>query len=72
MCSDSRLNARIGLFDSHALFADIVARPQLYLNGTAPVNVTGAVHSCVVQVNETGHPEVCADAVGSDQDSFLW
>ena len=49
------------------------AHPQLYLNGTAPLNVTGAVHSCVFQLNEsTGDPGVCTDAVGTDQDSFLW
>ena len=62
-----------GFFDSHSLFADMFARPQLYLNGTAPLNVTGAVHSCVFQVNEsTSDPGVCTDAVGTDQDSFLW
>ncbi|KAM5533673.1 hypothetical protein V8D89_012640 [Ganoderma adspersum] len=37
--------ARIGLSDSHSLFADTYARPQLYpVNGTGPVNVTGAAH----------------------------
>ena len=62
-----------GFFDSHSLFADMFACPQLYLNGTAPLNVTGAVHSCVFQLNEsTGDPGVCTDAVGTDQDSFLW
>ena len=63
----------IGLFDSHSLFADIYARPQLYLNGTAPLNVTGAVHACVLELNEsTSDPGVCTDATGTDQDSFLW
>ncbi|KAI0754370.1 GDSL lipase/esterase [Daedaleopsis nitida] len=63
--------AHIGLFDSHSLFADMFNRPQLYLNGTAPLNVTGAVHSCVF--NSTGDPQlICNDAVGTDQDSFLW
>ena len=62
-----------GLFDSHSLFADMFARPQLYLNGTAPLNVTGAVHACVFQLNEsTSDPGVCTDATGTDQDSFLW
>ncbi|RDX40993.1 hypothetical protein OH76DRAFT_1467339 [Lentinus brumalis] len=65
--------AHIGLFDSHALFADMFARPQLYFNGTAPLNVTGAVHACVFELNEsTTDPGVCTDAVGTDQDSFLW
>ncbi|KAI0666824.1 GDSL lipase/esterase [Trametes maxima] len=65
--------AHIGLFDSHALFSDMINNPQLYLNGTAPLNVTGAVHACVFQVNEsTNDPGVCTDAVGTDRDSFLW
>ena len=64
---------RAGLFDSHALFSDMYSRPQDFLNGTAPLNVTGAVHSCVYQLNEsTSDPGVCTDAVGTDQDSFLW
>ena len=63
----------VGLFDSHSLFADIFARPQLYLNGTAPLNVTGAVHACVFQLNEsTSDTGICTDAMGTDQDSFLW
>ena len=48
-------------------------RPQLYLNGTAPLNVTGAVHACVFKEGEsTADTGVCADAVGTDRDSFLW
>ena len=31
------------------------ARPQLYLNGTGPFNVTGASHACVFQENESQH-----------------
>ena len=47
--------------------------PQLFLNGTAPLNVTGAVHACVFQLNEsTGDPGACTDATGTDIDSFLW
>lgn len=61
-----------GLFDSHSLFADMFARPHLYLNGTAPLNVTGAVHSCVLQPDKSTSDPVCTDAVGTDQDSFLW
>ena len=60
-----------GLFDSHALLADMYARPQLYLNGSAPFNVTGAAHACVYQLNESQHdPGVCTDA--PDPDSYLW
>lgn len=65
--------AHLGLFDSHALFTDMIQRPQLYLNGTAPLNTTGVIHSCVFQLNEnTGDPGVCTDITGSDRDSFLW
>ena len=64
-------DAHIGLFDSHALLADMYARPQLYLNGSAPFNVTGAAHACVYQLNESQHdPGVCTDA--PDPDSYLW
>ena len=64
---------RIGLFDSHTLFADMYNEPQNFLNGTAPLNVTGAVHSCVYKLNEsTSDTGVCTNAVGTDQDSFLW
>ncbi|KAH9926275.1 GDSL lipase/acylhydrolase [Epithele typhae] len=65
--------AHIGLFDSHTLFAQMFAQPQRFLNGTAPLNVTGCAHSCVFAPNErTSDPGVCTDAVGTDQDSFLW
>lgn len=62
-----------GLFDSYSLFLDILARPQLYLNGTAPLNTTGAIRSCVYELNEsledTGN---CTIITGSDADSYLW
>ena len=61
-----------GFFDSHALFTDIYRNPKVYLNGTAPLNVTGAVHSCVLQPDKSTSDPVCTDAVGTDQDSFLW
>ena len=61
----------VGLFDSHSLFADMYARPQLYSNSTGPFNVTGAAHACVFQENESQHDRgVCTDA--PDPDSFLW
>ena len=62
-----------GFFDSHALFTDIYEHPELYLNGTAPLNVTGAAHACVYELNEStsGHA-VCTTANVTDQDSFLW
>ncbi|KAH9926293.1 uncharacterized protein BXZ73DRAFT_102975 [Epithele typhae] len=65
--------AHIGLFDSHSLFAEMYAHPRGFLNGSAPLNVTGAVHSCVYQLNESQtDPGVCTDVVGTDQDSYLW
>ncbi|PIL25383.1 hypothetical protein GSI_13273 [Ganoderma sinense ZZ0214-1] len=65
--------AHIGLFDSHSLFTEIYAHPELYLNGTAPLNVTGSAHACVLQLNESvSDPGVCTDAVGTDQASYLW
>ncbi|KIJ22627.1 carbohydrate esterase family 16 protein, partial [Sphaerobolus stellatus SS14] len=62
--------AHIGLLDSHSLFADMFAHPQLYLNGTAPLNVTGAVNSCVFDLNSNNN--TCTVAQGTARDSFLW
>ncbi|KAI0741767.1 SGNH hydrolase-type esterase domain-containing protein [Daedaleopsis nitida] len=59
--------AHIALFDSHSLFADMIRHPELYLNGTAPLNVTGAVHACY-----SGNYDNCTDVLGTDQDSYLW
>jgi phospholipase/lecithinase/hemolysin len=65
--------AHVGIFDSHALFTDMFAHPARYLNGTAPLNVTGAVHACVFNLNEsTSDTGSCTDATGSAKDSFLW
>lgn len=69
-CSDPEVE---GLFDSYSLFEDMLAHPALYLNGTAPLNTTGCVHSCVYQLNEsTADTGVCTIANGTDRDSFLW
>jgi hypothetical protein len=60
-------------FDSYGLFTDIYNNPQNYLNGTAPLNVTGCVNSCVYQLNEsTSDPGVCTTAEGGARDSFMW
>jgi len=65
--------AHIGIFDSYSLFADMYAHPALYLNGTAPLNVTGCVDACVFQLNEAvTDPGVCTIATGTAKDSFLW
>jgi len=63
--------SHLGLFDSHSLFADMFANPSLYLNGTAPLNVTGAVNSCVFQIDgTTGACTTVTDRAA--RDSFLW
>ena len=47
--------------------------PADYLNGTAPLNVTGAVHSCVFEEGEsTSDPGDCTTVEGTDRDSYLW
>ncbi|KAG6915474.1 hypothetical protein DXG01_011305 [Tephrocybe rancida] len=63
--------SHIGLFDAHGLFADMFARPSVYLNGTVPLNVTGAVNACVFSTNGT----LISCSTVSDRaarDSFLW
>ncbi len=45
--------------------------PSEYLNGTAPLNVTGAVLSCVYPEG-SDNSSVCTTVHGSDRDSFLW
>ncbi|KAI0093238.1 GDSL lipase/esterase [Irpex rosettiformis] len=65
--------AHVGYFDSFGLFSDMLANPKNYLNGTAPLNVTGAVHACVFDLNEsTSGTSDCTIATGSAVDSFLW
>ncbi|KAG9311224.1 carbohydrate esterase family 16 protein [Chiua virens] len=65
--------AHIASFDSHALFTDIYNHPSKYLNGTAPLNVTGCIDSCVYTLDEsTGAAADCTVAEGSAQDSYMW
>ncbi|KAG1736687.1 carbohydrate esterase family 16 protein [Suillus paluster] len=63
--------AHIASFDSYGLFTDMYDNPQNYLNGTAPYNVTGCIHSCVYALNNASAP-ACTIANGTDADSFLW
>ncbi len=44
--------------------------PAKYLNGTAPLNVTGAVLSCVFPLNSDDG--TCTQVNGTDRDSYLW
>ncbi|KAJ7020161.1 hypothetical protein C8F04DRAFT_1145281 [Mycena alexandri] len=62
--------AHIALFDSHSLFQDMFDHPARYLNGTAPLNVTGAWDACVSPLG--GGTLTCTIANGTDRDSFLW
>ncbi|EJD06123.1 carbohydrate esterase family 16 protein [Fomitiporia mediterranea MF3/22] len=63
--------AHIGLFDSHGLFTDIFTNPSKYLNGTVPVNVTGAVSQCIFPEGGNGTP-TCTFVNGPARDSFMW
>ena len=65
--------AHVGLFDSHALFTDIINNPSEFLNGTAPFNVTGSIRMCSFQENElTTDPGNCTFVTGTDRDSYIW
>jgi hypothetical protein len=62
-----------GYFNSSALFLDMYYNPSQYLNGTAPLNVTGAVKSCIYSEYEsTADTGICTIANGTARDSFLW
>ncbi|KAJ7129896.1 GDSL lipase/acylhydrolase [Mycena crocata] len=62
--------SHIALFDSHSLVQDMFDHPALYLNGTAPLNVTGCWNSCVAPLG--GGPLACTVQNGTDRDSYLW
>ncbi|KAJ7306948.1 GDSL lipase/acylhydrolase [Mycena albidolilacea] len=62
--------SHIAIFDSHSLIQDIYDHPALYLNGTAPLNVTGCWDSCVAPFG--GGNLVCTVQKGTDRDSYLW
>lgn len=67
----SLMNTLTGLFDSHSLFQDILNNPAKYLNGTAPLNTTAAINSCVFQEGGVGGG-VCTLVNGTDRDSYVW
>ncbi|KAJ6617512.1 GDSL lipase/esterase [Mycena sp. CBHHK59/15] len=62
--------SHIAIFDSHSLIQDMYNHPALYLNGTAPLNVTGCWNSCVAPFG--GGNLVCTVANGTNRDSYLW
>ncbi|KAJ7143673.1 carbohydrate esterase family 16 protein [Mycena epipterygia] len=62
--------SHIAIFDSHSLIQDMFNHPALYLNGTAPLNVTGCWNSCVAPFG--GGDLVCTVQNGTARDSYLW
>ncbi|KZW01313.1 hypothetical protein EXIGLDRAFT_830062 [Exidia glandulosa HHB12029] len=66
--------SHIALFDSHALFTDIFNNPSQYLNGTAPLNVTGSINQCIFELNGGPIGGTCPPPTtdGGVRDSFLW
>lgn len=56
--------AEFAVFDVNGLMLDIYNNPSQYLNGTAPLDVTGYVHHC----NTTGGD--CATRPSPD--SYMW
>ncbi|KAI9710306.1 MAG: hypothetical protein M1820_002800 [Bogoriella megaspora] len=58
--------ARFALFDTYSLLDDIWHNPENYLNGTAPLNVTGYENVC----NSNGSS--CVDEGINNPDSYMW
>lgn len=61
---DSFKGASFALMDMHALITDMYTRPEQYLNGSAPVNVTGFSRQC------NANRSMCVDS--DSPDSYLW
>ncbi|KAA8912897.1 hypothetical protein FN846DRAFT_932132 [Sphaerosporella brunnea] len=57
--------SKIAILNTNGLIRDIYNHPELYLNGTAPLNVTGYNVHCGVAGN-------CFDYRIDDRDAFLW
>lgn len=67
------LTAFIGVFDSYSFFEDMLANPHEFLNGTVPPNTTGAIYSCVFELNEdTSDTGNCTTVTGAAVDSYFW
>ncbi|KAF2125174.1 carbohydrate esterase family 16 protein [Dothidotthia symphoricarpi CBS 119687] len=62
--SASHPGMQIASFDVNALMTDVWSNPGNYLNGTAPLNVTGVVHQCGV------NGQNCT--LAASPDSYLW
>lgn len=68
-----------GYFESYDLFNAIHDLPYQFLNGTAPLNVTGCVAACVFQPHQpvldgVSMPDQaeCTVAQRTNRDSFMW
>ncbi|KAI5849813.1 GDSL lipase/acylhydrolase family protein [Tricharina praecox] len=59
-------NSKLAILDTNSLLADIYHRPELYLNGTAPLNVTGYNYGCTADYSR------CRTYRGDDRDAFMW
>ena len=47
--------------------------PSQYLNGTVAPNITGAIHSCIFELNEaTSDTGNCTTVTGAAADSYFW
>ena len=46
--------------------------PQNYFNGTAPLNVTGAVNECIEPLAGQNGTTFCTLVNGSAADSYMW
>jgi phospholipase/lecithinase/hemolysin len=57
--------ARVAVLDTNALLRDVYYRPEMYLNGTVPLNVTGYNVQC-------GGDGNCWVYRGDDRDAFMW
>ena len=55
---------KIANFDVNSLITDIWSNPKAYLNGTAPVNVTGIIKQCNLQGQNC--------TMAPSPDSYLW
>lgn len=60
-----------GYFDSHSFFTDILTNPSAYLNGTAPLNTTAPVYSCIYS-DADPKKSTCTKVQGNDRDSYVW
>ncbi|KAH8823572.1 GDSL lipase/acylhydrolase [Flagelloscypha sp. PMI_526] len=63
--------AHVALFDSYTLYQDMYQNPANYLNGTLPLNVTGAINSCVYELNSQENTCTIVPP-GDGRDSYLW